>query len=272
MFRALWDLLVPRQSESIFTTVDRLNASGHGGGPIAESVPVGTLSVPSKSLILQDPQGMPDGLVVSNLASNEVSIELDILRYPDGAASVKSLCVSSCPDAKVGTPVVIGQIEIDSAKVCVADSVASLEHWTQIGKDRIGIIKTASSQKFHRQLKKRFKLKTAQINGFQAEVVGPVSEELESEIAEYLSSIPEYSKYPYMYFRVQTNDSFDRVNGMSKEWDFLPIGNFPEPLMFACGTGRGDGTYNVRASANNGLTHSLTVDFMPDNDGEDAIL
>jgi len=215
---------------------------------------------------------MPDGLVVSNLANDQVSIELDILRYPDGAARVKRLRVSSAPAAKVDAPVMIGEIGIDSAKVCVADGVAAVEHWAQVGKDRIGIIRTASGQKFHRRLKKRFKLKTVQVNGFQAEVVDPVSEELESEIAEYLRSVSEYSKFPFMYFRVQTNDSFDRVNWMSDEWGFLPVGNCPDPLMFACGTGRGDGAYEVFASLNNALTHSLAIDFMSDDEDEFALL
>ncbi|MDA1162689.1 MAG: hypothetical protein O3B13_06285 [Planctomycetota bacterium] len=266
MLRALWDLLVPRQREDLFEAVDRLNAAGHGGGPVEETVSVGTLSTPSKSLVLEDPQSMPNGLTVVGLATDNVTIDLDILRYPDGATRVQRLRISSGLNPNVEDLVVIGEIGIDSAKVCIADVDAAAEHWTEIGKDRIGIIKTMRGQKFHRQLKKRFKLKTVQVNGFQAEVVGPVSEKLESESAEYLSSIPEYSKYPFMYFRVQTNDSFDRVNFMSEEWAFIPIGNSPEPLMFACGTGRGDGIYEVRASVNNGLTHSLTVDFMSDDD------
>ena len=265
MLRALWDLLVPRQREDLFETVDRLNAAGHGGGPVEETVLVGTLSTPSRSLVLEDPQSMPDGLTAVGLATDKVTINLDVLRYPDGAATVQRLRISSGPKAQVEDLVVLGEIGIDSGKVCIADVDAAAEHWTQIGKDRIGVIRTNRSQKFHRQLKKRFKLKTVQVDGFHAEVVGPVSEELESKIAEYLNSVPEYSKYPYMYFTVQTNDSFQRVNFISEEWAFLPIGNCPQPLMFACGTGRGDGTYEVRAAGDNGLTHSLIVDFMPDD-------
>src|SRR2546423_528034 len=53
---------------------------------------------------------------------------------------------------------------------------------------------------------------TVRVNPVRAEVVGPVSEDLADEIKAFLKADPRYSDYPFMYFHVQTNNSFDRAN------------------------------------------------------------
>ena len=111
-------------------------------------------------------------------------------------------------------------------------------------------------------LRRRFKITTNKINAVRAEVVGPVSEELEKDIEDYLKSVPEYAAFPFIHFRVQTNNSFDRVNFMNRSWGFLPVGNDAAPLMFACDTGRGDGCYDVICGFSQGLPRQISVSFI----------
>ncbi len=185
-----------------------------------------------------------------------------MLRYPNGVATVASLQIAFAEHSDGSTEQLAGEIGIDSAKVVIADTEQARTHWTETGPDRIGVISTARNQKLHKQLKKRFKLKTEQINAVRAQTIDPVSEELEREIEEYLQSFPEFAKFTFMYFYVQTNNSFDRVNFTDATWQNLPIGNSPEPMMFACCTGRGDGVYSVHTAGENDLVQSVRVTFI----------
>ena len=116
---------------------------------------------------------------------------------------------------------------------------------------------------------RRFKLKLVHVNGFRTEVAGPVSEHLEEQIERWLkawlesnSKYAKYAKYPYFFFRVETNSSFDRANHMEKEWDFIPVGNEAEPLMFVCRTGYGDGVYDVECEFAKDVPVALSIKFI----------
>src|SRR5262249_12235172 len=183
-------------------------------------------------------------------------------RSPSGAGTLTSLRRSFGERAGDATRRKVGEVGIDSAKLVVADKADIEEHWTETGKDRIGVISTAPNDTVLRLLTKRFKLKTVRVNPVRAEVVGPVSEELTAEIEAFLKADPKYADYPFMYFHLQTNNSFDRANYMKKDWQFMPVGNRPEPLMFVCGTGRGDGCYEVQGQFDGDVPRLLTVTFI----------
>ena len=84
---------------------------------------------------------------------------------------------------------------------------------------------------------------------------------LASEIERFLQADPRYSTYPVMYFHLQTNNSRDRANCLDNAWRCLPVGSTPEPLMFVCGTGRGDGCYEVRGQFDGDVPGILNVDL-----------
>jgi hypothetical protein len=212
---------------------------------------------------LADPQYVP-GLEVPNIAANEAVISLSLRRYPSGTALVNTLTLRLGDGASCESRRKIGEVAIDSAKLVVADRAEIEEHWTEVGRDRIGVICTARDDTVLRLLTKRFKLKTVQVHGARADVVGTVSEQLEEEIEAYLKSKPEYAKYPFIYFHVQTNNSFDRANYMAKAWDFMPVGNGLAPLMFVCGTGYGDGVYDVQCEFSGDIPRVLYITFTDD--------
>jgi hypothetical protein len=243
--------------------MDSLNSEVGGGQPTATQSFLGTLKLRSGTLALGDPQYLPS-LEVPDLAADEVTISAKMWNYPSGAATVTALTLGLGDDSAVDSQRKIGEVGIDSAKLVVADKADIEEHWTDVGKDRIGVISTARDDTVLRALQNRFKLKTVRVNPVRAEVVGPVAESLQREIEDYLKSIPKYADYPFMYFRVQTNNSFDRVNYLKKAWDFIPVGNESAPLMFVCGTGRGDGTYDVHCGFSGNTPRVLSIAFIED--------
>ncbi len=251
-----------------FELVDALNARASGGTPTTVERRLGTLRIHSGVLAIGDPQDMPS-VEIPDIDAAEVSISARLWRYPSGSANVVGLAMSIGDDSQCDVSCKVGELAIDSAKVIVADRADIREYWTETGLDRIGVISTARDKTVLRELTRRFKLKTTQVNVVRAEVVGAVSKSLEQEIEDYLRSIPEYARYPFMQFYVQTNNSFDRANFMNKAWEFMPVGNAEFPVMFVCGTGRGDGRYDVRCRYCGNRPRVVTIDFIGD-EGEGA--
>lgn len=250
-----------REGSSLLETIDELNAASGGGKPATIEKVLGKLAVPSGTLVLGDPQYLPQ-VEVPGIVDQEVEISAQLWHYPSGKATVTALMLKF-GDGVCDSPLeTIGQLGIDSAKLIVVDKADFDTHWTDVGRDRIGVITTARDDKVLRLLTRRFKLKTVPRNVIRAEVVGPVSHELEQEITTLLKSMPEYAKFPFMHFHVQTNNSFDRANYLHQTWDFLPVGNADVPLMFVCGTGRGDGSYNVQCGYSRGVPRFLSIRFI----------
>jgi hypothetical protein len=261
-----WLRRILRQSggderQRLFETVDALNAGARGGEPISCTRSLGRLKLPSRTLALGDPQYMP-ALEVPNFAVDEVEISASLWQYPSGAETVTALRLGLGEQVGGGITRKIGEVGIDSAKLIVADKADVEQHWTQTGNDRIGVISTIPDDTVLRMLSKRFKLKTVRVDPLQAQVIGPVSEQLAAEIEDFLEADPRYAAYPFLYFHVQTNNSFDRANYMERAWEFMPIGNDPEPLMFVCVTGRGDGVYDVQGEFHGDVLRALTITFI----------
>ncbi|CAN5595527.1 hypothetical protein BH10PLA2_BH10PLA2_20620 [soil metagenome] len=249
------------ERERFFETVDALNAEAGGGDPTETRRSLGRLKLRSGTLALGDPQCVL-GLEVPNFAGDEVEISASLWRYPSGAETITALSLSFGGPTGGAVERKVGEVGIDSAKLVVADKADIEEHWSETGKDRIGVISTAPDDSVLRLLTKRFKLKTRRVNPVRAEVVGPVSEQLVAEIECFLKANPKYADYPFMYFHLQTNNSFDRVNYLDRAWQFMPVGNSHEPLMFVCGTGHGDGCYDVQGKFDGDVVRVLTINFI----------
>jgi hypothetical protein len=243
-----------------FATVDAINEEAGGGPPVAIRKSLGILTLRSGALTLGDIQRGSD-IEVPNIPARELAIHAWLSRYPSGAETITALTLSLDGAMAGETRRKIGQLGIDSARLFIADKADIDEHWTDVGRDRIGVILTASDDTLLRLLTKRFKLKTAHIDGLRTEVVGPVSSVLEKEIEDFLKSDPRYADYPFMHFRVQTNNSFERANYLDASWALMPIGNDDTPLMFVCGTGRGDGLYDVECEFAGDIPRVLHINF-----------
>ena len=176
-----------------------------------------------------------------------------------------SLTITLGNEATAGPSRQIGDFEIDSTKLVVIDKADLEDHWTKVGKDRIGVISTAPDDAVLQMLTERFQLETVRVNANRADVAGPVSEALEKEIENYLRSNPEYADFPSDYFRVETNSSLDRACHLERSWGFIPVGNEGGPQMFVCGTGRGDGVYDVHGTFSGDVPNVLSIEFIENN-------
>lgn len=222
---------------------------------------VGNLKLSSGTLVLGDPQYVTE-VEVPNIVGNQVGVFASVQRDPSGSDAFAALRLGIAESSEAIVRRKLGEVVIDSAKLIVADKADIKRCWTDTGADRIGVIPLAPNDKVLRLLIKRFKLKTIRKNFARAEVIGPVSAHLANEIEAFLRTFPEYSDYPFMHFYVETNNSFDRVNDMARPWAFLPIGNSPEPLMFACETGHGDGRYDVNGEFSGDTLVAITIAFI----------
>ena len=249
----------------LFQLTDALNAQSGGGTPVSSERHLGDLPVRSGALVLGDPQDMP-ALEIPNIECESISITARLWVYPTGRETITSLSITVGDGEAETTRRQIGRLGIDSARLVICDQSDFKEHWTDVGPDRIGVISTARGLGLLRKLKRRFKFDAIQINVVRAEVVGPVSQSLEAEIVSYLESIPKYASFPFMHFHVQTTDSFERVNYMNEEWAFLPVGNGESPRMFACGTGRGDGSYRVDGDFAGDRLCNIFIEFVSDDE------
>jgi len=252
------------QRRSFVQHLDSIHAEHHGGQPVIERHFLGTLKLRSGTLILGDPQN-PSSVEIPNVPAAEVGVSARLWRYPSGSQRVAALTLALGEEGKVGLSRTVGEVPIDSAKLVVLDKRDFKEHWTEVGPDRIGVISTVPDDAVLRLLTRQFRLRTVRVDRIHAQVVGPVSIALEKEIEDYLKSIPKYASFPYIHFRVQTNNSFERANHLDESWDFIPVGNADEPLTFVCATGHGDGSYDVKCSYSGEVPIALTIEFIEDS-------
>ena len=226
----------------------------------------GELAVPSRCLLIADPQYVGSALRIEPAESDRCPIEAEVLVGPSGRFDVAAVTVRFA-DSASGESEPFGCLSIDSAKALLVDASDFERHWNETGPDRIGVISTARDHRVRKRLEKRFGLKTKQVNDVRAETVAPVSAELEAAITRDLESDPEYAAFPFIHFRVETNNSFDRAVGASGP-GFIPVGNSPEPTMFAVRTGYGDGSYPVSVRrAGDGIA-AAEIRFIDPESGE----
>jgi hypothetical protein len=68
-------------------------------------------------------------------------------------------------------------------------------------------------------------------------------------------------------FRQSDDDERQRfVEMIEKSWGSMPIGNENTSTMFACGTGRGDGTYDVNCGFAGDAPVLVTIPFIEDDE------
>lgn len=221
---------------------------------------VGNVAVPSGRLLIADPQYVESPLRVEPTASGTGRVEAECLAYDRGGWDTAALVIRF---RDVDSPFEeLGSLPVDSAKALIIDEEVFQTHWMETGVERVGVVSTARSQELRRQLESRFSLKTVQVNAVRAEVIGPVSEDLEREIAAYLETIPEYAGFTMLGFRVDTDNSFERVNRSDGPWAYVAFGQDPSVTCLTCVTGYGDGSYPVSVRRSGREIAEVRIDFI----------
>ena len=244
---------------------DAFNAQLYGGPPTVTRQFLGNLKLRSGTLILGDPRNLPE-VEVPDVPSADVGISARLRRYPSGMERIMSLTMTLNDDTTAGSRRQIGEVDIGSTKLVAIDKADFEEHWTNEGNDRIGVISTALDDAVLPLLANHFKLKTVRVNADRAEVVGPISVELEHEIMVFLKINAKYRDSPADYFRVATNSSLDRACHLERAWGFIPVGDEGGPKMFVCATGRGDGFYDVHCTYSGEMPSILSIEFIEEHE------
>ncbi len=255
------------KSGDFFRRVDDLNSGVHGGEPTIRYGEIGELPLPSGTLVLGDPMFGPPDVQIENIRSRRVTLSVEIWEYPDGGVLNRRLDFEFEPGRDPNVRRTVGTIGVDSAAIVVGDRHELQAHWLEVGPERIGVVSTARNHRVANLLKKRFRLKLRQVAAYKAEIVGPVSEELEAEITAYLETFPEYADNSFVYFRVDTIDTCQRAQRAAHPGGFIPIGSQPEPRMLVCQTGRGDGQYEVICEYDGDIPCRASITFIEDEDG-----
>jgi hypothetical protein len=222
---------------------------------------IGEIVVSSGCLLLADPQYIGTPLAIEQIPLGKWLVIADVIRCPRGQARVAAVFFQF-GRADGGALQEIGHVPIDSAKMVAIDRNDYDTYWREIGPDRIGVVNTARDKRVVALLKKHFNLDCVQADAIRAQIVQPVSPDMEDEINRLLQSIPQYAQFPYMHFYVQTNNTFDRVNWMPDRWGMIELDSLSNSRLLAFGTGYGDGTYPVFGQINNKGVSSLEVRFI----------
>jgi hypothetical protein len=205
-----------------------------------------------------------DPLRVENVPTGRHPVHASLIRYPEGGERVAKVAIRLRP-GEGGDRRTLGSIGVDSATVVALDEATFRAYWKEIGPERVG--RTGPLKEPRRVAKlvgDRFGLRWRQIDSFFMEFVEPISEELESRITEYLKTVPEYADYPFMYFRVETGSSRDRVSDALRErrWDQLVLDAGTGAQLFAVSSGFGDGKYEVEGLFGDGELRAVEIEFI----------
>jgi hypothetical protein len=212
--------------------------------PVFRRETIGEVRCRSGTLLLADPMLIFDAVRVEGVPAGRVSVIAELIRYPEGGVRVAMIQLrvrEGEPDSRRE----LGSVGVDSAKMVVVDEQTHARCWKEVGPDRIGRASSPKHREIAHLIGKRFGLRHRELNFIASVFREPISEELEAEITAYLQTFPEYAQYPYMYFRVETNSTADRVRDAMTDrlWCELELG--PGESLVAVTSGFGDGAYTV---------------------------
>jgi hypothetical protein len=153
---------------------------------------------------------------------------------------------------------------VDSATVIAVDRRAYEQHWQEVGPSRIGHIGTPEHRKVARLIEKQFGLKSRKVSAVVSEFEEPISEELEAKITTYLETFPEYADFSFMYFRVKTMSTRERIQEAMRDglWAEVVLVQPNGPSLLAVSSGFGDGSYPVEGVHSSGKLMAVEVEFI----------
>ncbi|WP_425398098.1 hypothetical protein [Aeoliella sp.] len=168
-----------------------------------------------------------------------------------------------------GTFHVVREVGVDMAKITISDAQDLRDYIEHEGKKRVGYIYCDPSNPenggdiLQPLLKDKYGLAVAKESRASryARIEKPISKELERSILEDVESIPRFSRNSFMYFHVETANTFDRVNRYSEPYGMMPIDSAGSAAMAVVQSGYGDGSYPVSLCQDGAGGVCVQVDF-----------
>ncbi len=225
---------------------------------------LGELRCHSCVLLLADPSSIYDPVKVEGVPTGQHPLHSSIIPFPEGGERVAKIAFRFRPgDADEWR--ILGSISVNSATVVALDEATFQSHWKEVGPERIG---RTGTPKDHRRIAKligdKFGLEWRKVDFLHSEFVAPISEEMESQIMAFLQTFPEYSTYPFMFFRIETRNSRDRVFEAMRErkWSEVILDEESGAHLVAVSSGFGDGRYEVEGLYNAGELLAVEIEFI----------
>jgi hypothetical protein len=211
-------------------------------------VEIGEIGVHLGTILIADPMYISIPCRVGGLPVGHFPVVAQVIEYPEGGKRIAQVAIRFRAGIVTGRKT-LGKVGVDSAMVIALDEQAYQEHWREVGPERIGMTHSPTDNRNVAALiQKKFGLRWRPIDGFRSMFLDPISEELEQQITEYLETFPNYAGFTVLYFRVETNNTFDRLmEAMSDaSWCQLALSDDDESeYLIAFSSGFGDGSYDL---------------------------
>ena len=208
---------------------------------------IGEVAISSGSLLIADSMHFGEPVQVEGIPPGRVPVEADIIRYPEGGRHIKKIAINVRP-GQVESRRVLGQVRVDSARVVLLDAATYQQFWQEVGPERIGLTSTPNEHlRVAKLIQQQFGLKFREVSILHSRCLEPISEEMETRIIAFLKTIPKYSQFTFMYFRVQTGNTVERLNQamLNRLWCELVLDESSAANLVAVASGLGDGSYFV---------------------------
>jgi hypothetical protein len=215
--------------------------------PTQSEATVGEVEISSGSLLIADPMYLYEPVQVEGIPPGRVPVLAEIIRYPEGGRHIRKIAMRFRA-GQVASRRILGEIGVDSACVVLLDAVTSECFWKEVGPERVGLTGTPDDHvRVAKLIQKQFGLKFSEVSILHSRCLEPISEEMEARIIAFLKTIPKYAEFTFMYFRVKTGNTLDRLNqAMSnRPWCELVLDEASGANLVAVTSGFGDGSYLV---------------------------
>ena len=148
--------------------------------------------------------------------------------------------------------------------VVTLDEATFQAHWTEVGPERIGRATSPNHRRVAKRIGDEFGLTWREEDFLHSKFAEPISEELEARIVGFLKTFPAYADYPFMFFRVVTRNSFDRVFEVmrGRSWGQVVLDADSGANLFVVQSGYGDGPYTVEGLYDAGELRGVEVEFI----------
>lgn len=214
-------------------------------GPTRHRQVLGEVYCGSGTLLIADPMALYNAIRIENVRHGPVPVLGGLFRYPEGGVRIAVLRLEFAVGGEPDAHRELGRFGVDSGNAVVIDERTQAEHWKEVGPDRVGIATSPKHKEVAKLIGRTFGLRHRPVNEIRSEFCEPISEEREGEITGFLKTVPEYAGFPFMYFRIHTNNTIDRINQAlnGKPWCQVAVGPTQRDCAVVMKAGFGDGNY-----------------------------
>jgi hypothetical protein len=218
----------------------------------------------SGTLLLDDPAFWYGPVQLQKVAIGRLPVHADVLQYSKDHFRVAKVSLEFAP-GQLGSRELVGEVGVDSASVVIIDALTRDNFWKEEGAARLGVFSSPNHRKVAELVSKQFGVRSIPINAVRSEMAAPVTPELENQITEYLKTIPEYADYPFIYFRVETKNTYELLGDRllkAPPWCELILDDQSGANCIAFESGFGDGKYPVWGYLNDGQLVKAEIEFI----------